>query len=88
MEGEGSDIAREAIFEVIENQMRDNTPPITNETYTRLKSEGHSHEETMKYIGCALLVEIFEALKNKQVFNEKHYIKNLKALPELPWEEE
>jgi len=35
MNDEDSEIAREAIFEVFENQLRDSTPPITNETYVR-----------------------------------------------------
>ena len=50
MEDEKSEMAQEAIFEIIENQMRDNTPPITKKTYTRLKSIGHSHEDAMKLI--------------------------------------
>ena len=83
-----SNMAQEAIFEVIENQLRDNNPPITKETYTRLVSEGHSHDETMKLIGCAMTTEIFEILKNKQPFNEERYSQNLINLPDLPWEEE
>jgi len=84
----GSEISREAIFEIIENQMKDNTPPITKATYTRLKSEGHTHEEVMKLIGCAVSNELFEIMKNKEVFDEERYSNNLKALPELPWEKE
>jgi len=30
------EFAREAIFEVVEYQLKDNTPPITNITYQRL----------------------------------------------------
>ena len=81
-------MAQEAIFEIIENQLRDNNPPITKETYTRLMSEGHSHDETMKLIGCAMTTEIFEIMKNKQPFNEARYSQNLINLPDLPWEEE
>jgi len=83
---QGSEIAREAIFEVIENQIRGNDPPITKETYDRLRADGHTHEETMKLIGCALSVELFEIMKNSEPFNERRYISNLKGLPELPWE--
>jgi peroxiredoxin family protein len=83
-----SNMAQEAIFEVIENQLRDNNPPITKETYTRLMSEGHSHDETMKLIGCAMTTEIFEIMKNKQPFNEERYSQNLINLPDLPWKEE
>ncbi len=42
------EIARAAIFEIIENQIRDDTPPETKQTYDRLVADGHPHEETMK----------------------------------------
>jgi peroxiredoxin family protein len=84
---DGSDIAREAIFEAIENQIRENDPPITKETYDRLRTDGHTHEETMKLIGCALSVELFEIMKKSEPFNAQRYTSNLKGLPELPWEE-
>jgi len=83
-----SSIAQEAIFEIIENQMRDNKPPITKETYERLIAEGHSKEETMKLIGCALSSEIFDIMKNSEPFDEERYSRNLNALPELPWDED
>jgi len=83
-----SSIAQEAVFEIIENQLKDNNPPITKETYTRLKSEGYSHDDTMKLIGCAITTEIYEIMKHSQPFDEDRYAKNLKNLPELPWEDE
>ena len=83
---EGSEVAREAIFEIIKNQIKANDPPITKETYDRLRSEGHAHEETMKLIGCALSVELFEIMKNSELFNAQRYATNLKGLPELPWD--
>ena len=87
MDEEGSELARAAIFEVIENQIRDNTPPETKETLKRLMAEGQSKEEAMKLIGCALAVEIYEAMKSAQPYNESRYVANLKALPNLPWDE-
>jgi hypothetical protein len=83
-----SSIAQEAVFEIIENQLRDNNPPITKETYTRLKSDGFSHDDTMKLIGCAMTTEIYEIMKQSQPFDEERYAQNLKNLPELPWEDE
>ncbi len=84
---QGSEITKEAIFDIIENQLRENNPPITKETYDRLRSDGQTHEEAMKLIGCALSVELFEIMKNGELFNEQRYISNLEGLPELPWEE-
>lgn len=82
-----SDIAREAIFEAIENQIRDNNPPITKATLNRLIAEGYSKNEAMKLIGFSLANEISEIMNNNQLFNEERYSQNLRNLPDLPWEE-
>jgi len=84
---EGSERTKKAIFEIIENQIKGYDPPITKETYDRLKADGHTHEEAMKLIGCALSVELFEIMKNEESFNAQRYTTNLNGLPELPWEE-
>jgi len=88
MEDVSSDLARESLFEAIENQINENNPPITKLTFNRLLTEGIEREEAMKLIGCALSVEIFEIMKNGDEFNEERYTLNLKGLPELPWEDE
>jgi len=82
-----SDIARDAIFEAIENQIRDSSPPITKETLNRLIAEGYSKNEAMKLIGFSLANEISEIMNNNQLFNEERYSQNLRNLPDLPWEE-
>jgi len=82
-----SDIAREAIFEAIENQMRDNNPPITKDTFNRLIADGYSKNEAMKLIGFSLANEISEIMNSNQRFNEERYSQNLRNLPDFPWEE-
>ena len=77
----------EAVIEAIENQIRENDPPETKLTLDRLMSLGESRENAMRYIGSALSVEIFEAVKNKTPYNEKRYLTNLKNLPELPFDQ-
>jgi len=86
MESE-SDIARDAIFEAIENQMRDNDPPITKETFNRLIADGYTKNEAMKLIGFSLANEMSEIMNNNQLFNEERYSQNLRNLPDLHWEE-
>lgn len=81
-----SEILRAAIFEIIENQIREDTPPETKKTFDRLMADGHSHEDTMKMIGCVVSSEIFDVLKHNQPYNEERYVSALQALPELPWE--
>lgn len=75
-----------AILEVVENQLRDGTPPETRATLDRLMADGRSREEAVKLIGCVVGTEIFEVLKNHEPFNETRYVAALLALPKLPWE--
>ena len=56
-------ILRAAIFEIIESQMRDGTPPETKETFERLIAAGNSHEDAMKLIGRVVSSQIFDMLK-------------------------
>jgi len=85
---ESSEIAQAAIFEIIENQIRDNSPREVRQTLERLLSEGQTKEEAMKLIGCTVAVEIFEIMKQKKPFNESRYVENLSKLPEMPWEDD
>ena len=41
---------RKLIIEVVENQMRDNNPPITNITFNRLLSEGYTKQQAKEKI--------------------------------------
>lgn len=85
---EDGQIAGEAIVEAVENQIRDDDPPETKRTLKRLMASGESRENAIRYIACALSVEVFEALKNQTPYNEARYIKNLSALPRLPFDDE
>ena len=80
--------AREVLFEIIENQMKADNPPETKVTYHRLTAAGHSRKETMKLLACVLLVELNDMVREKRIYDEASYVKKLKALSRLPWEEE
>ena len=79
---------RKAILEVINNQIRDNDPPETKQTFVRLQKEGFSEEETIKLIGYVVASEVFTVLKESRSYDKKKYISALNALPKLPWEKE
>jgi len=85
---EGSPILKAAIMEVVDNQIHDNSPPETLQTYQRLIREGHSEEDAKRLIGCVVSSEIFDILKRKESFNENRFIKALNNLPAMPWEED
>ena len=75
-----------AIMEVVDNQLRDGTPPETRQTFDRLLADGHTEEEARRLIACAVTSEIFDVLKNRQPYDEARYITALHRLPTLPWE--
>ena len=81
---EGNPYLQAAILEAVENQMRDNDPPETNETYERLVREGHSEEDAKRLIGCVIVSEMFDILKKKQEFDLGRFVQALKKLPDLP----
>ena len=87
-DSEDGQIAGEALVEAVKNQLADNNPAETKQTLERLMKSGESRENALRYIACALSVEVFGMMKNKEPYNRGRYIKNLKALPELPWENE
>jgi hypothetical protein len=80
------EVVKATLFEVIENQLRSNAPPEARETLDRLMSVGHTREEAMKLIGCALLSEIYDVLKSHASYDNARYVANLKRFPELPWD--
>jgi hypothetical protein len=77
---------RATTMEVLDNQLRENNPPETKETYERLLAEGHSVTQTRELIASVIASEIFEVLKQRTPFNQERFIAGLKRLPHLPWE--
>lgn len=80
--------AQAAIREAVDNQLRDNNPPQTQQTYQRLLTAGHSIEESKRTISAVVASDIFEVLKNQQPFNLNRFVERLDKLPMMPWEEE
>ena len=77
---------REQIFQIIENQIKNNDPPETSITFKRLKKEGFDDFTVKQLIGQCVAVEIFNVMKDKQPFDEQRYINNLRNLPKEPFE--
>lgn len=75
-----------AILQVVDNQLRELTPPETKETYDRLLASGISDQEARRLIAVALSAEMFRMLKNKQPYSPQSYIAHLRKLPVLPWD--
>jgi hypothetical protein len=58
-----------AILEVVENQLRENNPPETCQTFERLLAAGYSRQEAMEMIGSAVVGEIWAVLKENKPYD-------------------
>ena len=76
----------ELIMQVVENQLRDGTPPETKQTLDRLMSDGIQEAKAKRLIACVVAGEIYEILKFKQPYNRERFVNALQRLPVLPWE--
>jgi hypothetical protein len=83
---ESNKIVRKQIFEIIEDQIKNNNPPETNLTFNRLIKDGYNKSDTKKLIAQCVAIEIFDVIKYGNTFDEKRFIKNLKQLPKEPFD--
>ncbi len=83
---ESNKIVRKQIFEIIEDQIKNNNPPETNLTFNRLIKDGYNKSDTKKLIAQCIAIEIFDVIKYGNTFDEKRFIKNLKQLPKEPFD--
>ena len=77
------DRVRNAIFEVVDNQIRQGTPPETKQTFDRLIKEGHSRDEARRLIAYVVAAEISDVMKSEQPYDEVRFVNALHALPNL-----
>ncbi len=86
MDEEQSEQARAAIIGAVETQLTDGDPPEAAETLERLLSEGHSRDEAVRLVGCALADEMFQIMKHEREYDHARYVALLRKLPDAPWE--
>jgi hypothetical protein len=72
---------REEMKKVVRNQIRQNDPPETKQTYDRLIREGFPIDEVMRQLAEVVMAEIYDVTKNKEPFNQERYIRRLNNLP-------
>lgn len=73
-------------LQTVQNQLDENNPPETKQTYDRLIAQGISDEDARIHIAQAVCVEVWDCLHNQNPFNLERFVKNLKRLPEEPVE--
>ena len=73
-----------AALQVVENQLRDGTPPETRETLDRLVDEGRTAAEAKRLIATVVLREMVGILRSNTPFDPAHFAAALHRLPALP----
>ena len=84
-----SKVLNAAIMEVVANQLRSGDPPQTRQTYDRLKASGLPEDEVRRLLGCVVVHEIFEVVKNGKPYDAVRFVAALDRLPQMPkeWDE-
>ncbi len=71
----------EAILAVVNQQMRDTTPPETQRTFNRLVALGYAPEDAHRLIGNIVTQEIFAVMQHGDVYHEQRYIVAVHGVP-------
>ena len=79
-EAKSKKIVHEEIHNIVENQIRDGTPPETKRTLKRLMRSGYTRHEAVHRIGEIVVGEMYHILKDKRPFDEERYVRKLKEL--------
>ena len=64
----------EEMKKVVRNQIRQNDPPETKQTYDRLINEGFPEEEVMRQLAVVVAAEIYDVLKNNGIRPTKYTV--------------
>lgn len=83
---QGNPHLKAAFLEIVDNQLRENEPPETRQTFDRLITQGISRQDAKIYISQAICVEVWDIMRNKKEFNRERFVRNLNNLPEEPIE--
>jgi hypothetical protein len=71
---------RKAVLATVENQLNENDPPETRQTYERLLAAGHTVERAKELIGSAVAEEIWHVMFDQKPFDIKRFRRFLNKL--------
>ena len=73
-------VLKKNILAVVSNQIKNNNPECTRQTFERLVNSGYSEKKAKEMIGAVLIKEMYEVLKEQRPYNEQKYAEELKNL--------
>jgi len=71
---------KRTILATVDNQIRENNPPITRMTLEKLKKLGYTEKIAKEKIAAVLIEEIYDVMKSTAPYDEERYSKKLRSL--------
>ncbi|MCM1023974.1 MAG: DUF1841 family protein, partial [Prevotella sp.] len=71
---------KQTLLEVVENQLRDNDPPMTRITFERLKNAGYTEQQAKEKIAAVVVGNLYDTLKYQKPFDGEQYCKELSEI--------
>ena len=71
---------KKLILGVVDNQLRDNNPPVTTDTLERLIAAGYSEQKAKERIAAVVVEHIYDILHDQKAFDLEKYEQDLSRL--------
>lgn len=71
---------KQTLLEVVDNQLRENDPPMTRITLDRLIVTGYTEQQAKEKIAAVVIEHIYDCTKFNKPFNGEKYVKDLSEL--------
>ena len=84
IDNDEGEFAESTLTQAIENQIESDNPPAAKATFNKLTLVGYEREDILNLMAHVLAVEIDAMLEEDRPFNTDWYETALRALPELP----
>ena len=84
IDNDEEEFAESTQTQAIENQIESDNPPAAKATFNKLTLVGYERDEILNLMAHVLAVEIDKMLDEDRAFDTQWYETALRALPELP----
>ncbi|QOQ74683.1 hypothetical protein IMF22_24900 [Pseudomonas poae] len=84
IDNDEEEFAESTLTQAIENQIESDNPPAAKATFNKLTLVGYERDDILNLMAHVLAVEIDKMLEEDRAFDTEWYETALRALPELP----
>lgn len=84
IDNDEEEFTESTLIQAIENQIESDTPPAAKATFNKLTLVGYERDDILNLMAHVLAVEIDKMLEEDRAFDTEWYETALRALPELP----